>query len=116
MATFPVFEWKPDLGAERTSEPLVSVVSFGDGYEQRVSQTLNRVKHGYTVTFTRTSTEALEIANFLEDRGGVESFEWVDPLGETRTWVCRKWNGPTQQARGVYVIEASFEEVFEEAV
>lgn len=116
MATFPVFEWKPDLGAERTSEPLVTTVSFGDGYEQRVGQTINRVKHGYTVTFTRTAEEALKISAFLEDRGGLESFKWTDPLGEDHIWVCRKWTGPSQQARGVYVIEATFEEVFEEAV
>lgn len=115
MATFPIFEWKPDLGAQRTSEPLVTPVSFGDGYEQRVGESINRVKHGYTVTFTRTAKEALEIATFFEDRAGVESFKWEDPLGEERTWVCRKWNGPTQQARGVYVVEANFEEVFEVA-
>ena len=114
-SSFPIFEWKPDLGAERTSEPLATTVSFGDGYELRVGQSLNRVKHGYTVTFTRTAQEALQIASFLEDRAGLECFEWTDPLGETRSWVCRKWNGPTQQARGVYVIEANFEEVFEEA-
>lgn len=115
MASFPIFTWKPDLGAERSSQPLVSTVSFGDGYEQRVGQTINRVKHLYSVTFTRTSEEALEIASFLEDRSGLECFQWEDPLGETRTWVCREWSGPSQQARGVYVIQATFEEVFEEA-
>lgn len=115
MASFPNFTWQPDLGAERSSQPLVTTVSFGDGYEQRVGQSLNRTKHGYSVTFTRPAKEALEIAAFLEDRGGLESFKWTDPLGEERTWVCRQWSGPTQQARGLYVIQASFEEVFEEA-
>ena len=113
MASFPVFEWKADLGAERSSQPLVSNVSFGDGYEYRVSESLNRVRVSYSVNFTRPAKEIMEIENFLVDRAGSESFKWLDPLGTERTWVCREWTGPTQQAQGVYVLSATFEEVFE---
>ena len=96
------------------SQPLVSQVAFGDGYELRVSESLNRVKTGYNVLFSRTCDEALEIQKFLMDRAGIEAFKWTTPLGETdKLWVCRQWSGPTQQARGVYVVSATFEEVFE---
>ncbi len=113
MATFPVFEWKADLGAERSSQPLVTSVSFGDGYELRVAESLNRIRVTYSLTFTRPALEIMEIENFLADRAGTEAFKWVDPLGVEKMWVCREWTGPSQQAKGVYVLSATFIEVFE---
>lgn len=113
MASFPIFEWKPDLGAAPTSKPLVTAVSFGDGYEQRVGESLNRVKTTWTLVFTRPIKEALEIRQFLIDRAGLESFQWTDTLGQTAHYVCREWQGPTQQQRGLYTITANFEQVFE---
>lgn len=111
--THPVFSWKPDLGAQPTNTPLVQKVSFGDGYEQRVGESLNRVRHDWDVTFTKSKDEAFAIRDFLEARGGLESFSWTTTIGETRVFVCREWQGPSQQYRGLYVITAKFEEVFE---
>lgn len=113
MASFPIFEWKPDLGAAPSSKPLVSAVSFGDGYELRVGESLNRVKTTWTLTFTRTAQEALKIRQFLMDRAGLESFQWTDPLNQTNIYVCREWQGPVQQQKGLYTISANFEQVFE---
>lgn len=107
------FTWKPDLGATPTNTGLVTKVSFGDGYELRVGESLNRVRQDWEVTFSRDVNEALEISDFLIARGGLEAFSWETPIGQTKTFVCREWNGPTQQYRGVYVITAKFEEVFE---
>lgn len=113
MASFPVFKWKPDLGASPTSKPLVSAVGFGDGYEQRIAESLNRVKTSWTLVFTRPIKEALEIQEFLMDRAGIECFTWTDTLGQTNQYVCREWQGPSQQYKGLYVINATFEQVFE---
>lgn len=113
MASFPVFTWKPDLGAAPSTRPLVNTVSFGDGYEQRTAQSLNRNKLSWSLVFTRPLQEALEIQQFLEDRSGLESFTWTDTLGRTNQYVCRQWDGPSQQYRGLYVINATFEQVFE---
>nr|DAM63265.1 MAG TPA: minor tail protein [Caudoviricetes sp.] len=113
MASIPIFSWKADLGAERSSQPLVTAVSFGDGYELRVAESLNRIRVSYNLNFTRPAKEIMEIESFLVDRGGSELFKWVDPLGQDHTWVCREWSGPTQQAQGLYVLSATFIEVFE---
>lgn len=113
MTTMPEFKWLPDLGAAPTSTPLVTVVQFGDGYENRVSESLNRVKTSWEVVFTRPYAEIIEIYKFLQERAGVEGFNWTDPLGFNRSYVCREWNGPSQQMKGVYVLTATFEEIFE---
>lgn len=111
--TLPEFTWRPDLGAQSTNTPLVQKVSFGDGYEQRVGESLNRVRHDWDLTFTRDIEEILAIRDFLEARAGLEAFSWTTTIGETKAFVCREWQGPSQQYRGVYVITAKFEEVFE---
>lgn len=113
MASFPEFTWKADLGAALSSKSLVTSVSFGDGYEQRVGESLNRIKDSWQLTFSRPAKEILEIRAFLKDRAGLESFQWTTPLGETQNFVCREWTGPTQQELGLYVITATFEQVFE---
>lgn len=113
MATLPEFKWLPNLGATSKHTPLVSTVSFGDGYELRVGQSVNRIKSSWDVEFSRPLQEIVEIKKFLEARGGLESFRWTDPIGESKAYVCREWNGPTQQHKGVYVISCTFEEVFE---
>lgn len=111
--TFPEFKWRPDLGATPTVTPMVTQVKFGDGYELRVAESLNRTKTSWTLTFTRTLQECSEIHEFLLARAGLEAFQWTDTLGRTATYVCREWQGPVQQYRGVYVVSATFEEVFE---
>ena len=113
MASIPVFKWKPDLGASPVTKPNVSVVSFGDSYELRVAESLNRSKTTWTLSFTATAKQILEIRDFLVDRGGLESFSWTNPLGDTNHYVCREWTGPLQQQSGVYNISANFEQVFE---
>lgn len=113
MTTLPNFKWLPDLGATPTYQPLVTTVNFGDGYEVRVSESLNRTKRAWDVTFSRPLDEIREINQFLLARGGKEPFRWDGTIGETGAYVCRSWTGPSQQYKGVYVISAQFEEVFE---
>lgn len=111
--TLPEFTWLPDLGANPTSTSLVQKVSFGDGYEMRVGESINRVREDWDLTFTKDLTEALAIRDFLKARGGLESFSWTTTVGDTKAFVCREWQGPSQQYKGLYVITAKFEEVFE---
>lgn len=108
----PTFTWSPDLGAQQTVKPTVTQTKFGDGYELRVTAGINSKPRSWDVTFSKGIAEATSILNFLEERGGVESFNWTDPMDKEGTYVCREWNG-SQQAFGVYVISAKFEQVFE---
>lgn len=108
----PVFSWKPDLGASQSITPLVTPTKFGDGYELRVANGINHTPRVWQVTFTKGAAEAMDILAFLEARGGLEAFTWVDPFGKTSNYVCRQWSGG-QSAFGVYAISAAFEQVFE---
>ncbi|MBJ5464119.1 phage tail protein, partial [Salmonella enterica subsp. enterica serovar Derby] len=49
------FHWKvdPDMGVD--SEPQVSVVRFGDGYEQRQVKGINPLMDKYSLTFRGVS-------------------------------------------------------------
>lgn len=108
----PRFTWAPDLGAEQKMKPNIHQTKFGDGYELRVSTGINVSPKTWSVRFTKGRTEATEILDFLEARAGRESFEWTDPLDKEAVYVCREWSG-SQQQFGVYVVTATFEQVFE---
>ena len=118
MSTFDKFKWKPDLGALPTRTPIVSVVSFGDGYELRVGESLNRVKSSWDLTFTRPADEIVEIDEFLTSKAGVEAFSWETPIKNkngyvTGVFVCREWQGPAQTEPVLYTLTDKFEQVFE---
>lgn len=110
---YQTFSWLPDSASVVSIEPTVNVTKFGDGYESRVADVINTVKRSWACVFTkgRVDGEAVAINNFLRARRAVEAFIWVDPLGETGVWVCRKWTLKTD--RGELVVTATFEEVFE---
>lgn len=102
-----------DLGAQRSVKPNVTVTQFGDGYEARLASGINSTPKTWSVSFTNTSGMAKEILAFLEARGGVEAFTWVDPMGDTANYVCRQWSSSRQSITGVYQISATFEQVYE---
>lgn len=106
------FGWSPDLGAELRITPSVSQVKFGDGYELRVSNGINSTPRMWSVAFTRSTSEAMEILTFLQQMEGKAAFNWVDPTNQLGAYVCREWTS-IQQAFGIYVVQAVFEQVFE---
>lgn len=107
------FTWYPDINSDNTEEPEVSVTKFGDGYEARVSNSLNVIGQSWNVTFTRgrLSGEGQAIRAFFRARRGVEAFNWINPMGEPGVYVARKWT--TTSNEGYLTIKTVFEEVFE---
>lgn len=108
------FSWIPDFGGQADTTPKVSVVSYGDGYEQRFAVGLNSNRTTWNLTFeNRDQDETDDIIDFLSSRGGIEAFEWVPP-GEADPlfFVCRKWT-KTFVKGGYYTVSLSFEQVFE---
>lgn len=71
MATFP--DYKPRVGASKSSAPAVRSTKFGDGYEQRVRFGLNQDPKEWTLEWNVTEEVADEIETFLEARAGAES-------------------------------------------
>ena len=109
----PVFIWLPDIGSQRSITSTVVATKFGEGYEQRTANGINFIPKIWQLTFTTNSAHGTDILNFLDARGGLESFSWTDPLNKTATYICREWHG-LQQAFGVYSITCSFEQVWEQ--
>lgn len=110
MATFT---WQPSFEATESSQPRSRKTQFGDGYEQRVRFGLNTDPKEWDLTFAeRTDAERDAIADFLDARGGVESFDWVPPRGTAGKYVCEQWQ-VTLRACNLNTIRAKFREVFE---
>jgi phage-related protein len=94
-------------------EPKVMESKFGDGYSQRVADGINNNLQTWQISFTKRSGADVDaIYDFLEARGGVESFEWT-PRGEQtpRNFICKKWTRRFDHYDVVQAISFSLEEV-----
>lgn len=111
MAT-TTFTWKGVYTARKTVEPLVRVIKFGDGYEQRQGQGINRQPRSFTLKFPYPIAVADEIDAFLRARGGLQAFNYTHPGQSAGIFVCRKWERENV-THGFDEITATFEEVYE---
>lgn len=105
------FTWTPSFPASQESTPSVRRVTFGDGYEQRLSYGLNTDLKQWDLVFeNRTDSERDQILNFLNARKGVEAFNWTPPHGGTRAFVCDAWNAELN-ACNLNTVRAKFRQV-----
>jgi phage-related protein len=112
MATFPAIT--PTYGAQKTSQPRVRQVQFGDGYSQRISFGLNQNPKQWSLTWEVTETDADTIETFLDARAvDGDSFTWTPPDSATSyKWICYQWN-KTVPYYSRATITATFTQVFE---
>ena len=113
MATFPSIS--PDYGAQKSSAPVVRNVKFGDGYEQRLTFSLNQNPKSWSLSFTNiTETDSDTIETFLDARADDNaSFDWQPPGSSvTYKWVCESWSKSIPYANRA-TIQATFRQVFE---
>jgi hypothetical protein len=112
MATFTYI---PEYPPTESSKPRARKFQAGDGYEQRVRFGLNTDPKEWSLTFkARDNTETAGIRDFLEARGGVESFDWTPPLWNATAgkYVCEEWQ-ITADSYNNNTVTATFREVFE---
>lgn len=111
MATFP--SYSPTYSATKASQPAVTRVRYGDGYEMRATFGLNQNPKEWQLQFSVSDTDAATIEAFLDARAGQEAFDWTAPDGTTgNRWVCESWTRELfdfQRSR----ISATFRQVFE---
>jgi len=112
MATFP--SYKPTYSANKSSQPNVRSVQFGDGYQQRLTYGLNQNPKEWRLTFDVTDTQADEIEVFLNARAAdAASFDWTPPDTSTSyKWVCPSWSRQMHEFQRSK-IEVTFRQVFE---
>ncbi len=111
MATFP--DYKPRVGASKSSAPAIRTTKFGDGYEQRLQFGLHSNLKEWTLEWNVTEEVSDEIEAFWDARGGTESFEWTPPDTNTSyKWVCSDWT-KSRDNPGRAVLRTTFRQVEE---
>ena len=111
------FTWNPQKGFTGERTPNVSVVSLGDGYEQRQTKGINPLMGKYPLTFIGYDDAKCSLPNvakavdaFLTARMAVEAFYWTpSDTGVQALYVCRTWS--LQKTGSVYQLTATFEQV-----
>jgi phage-related protein len=112
MATFPSIT--PTYGAQKTSQPKVRQVQFGDGYSQRLTVGLNQDPKVWSLTWEVSETDSDTIETFLNARAADgASFDWTPPDEATAyKWICYDWSKSIPYLNRA-TIQASFTQVFE---
>lgn len=71
---------RPDKSLSRASKPKIHLATFGDGYEQRLSDGINSVKETFSVSFqTRPKADIDDIVGYLDSLKGVTAFNFTIP-------------------------------------
>ena len=115
---YPNFWWKPSYNAKVNSKPKITIVQFGNGYQQRISDSINNNMVQLDLAFeSRSEKETVSILKFFEERGGQESFVYnmseifSKPLAKLSTkFICSEWYS-SYASYGIYNINAVLSEV-----
>tara|TARA_R100001163_G_C4962516_1_gene125728 strand:- start:232 stop:573 length:342 start_codon:yes stop_codon:yes gene_type:complete len=88
MATFPIAN--PIYNTRIDAQPKVNVLSFGDGFEQRLTEGLNQNPLSVNLVFELSQTDANTAITFLNARvDDGASFDYTLPSESTsRKFVC----------------------------
>jgi phage-related protein len=109
--TFPTDVIGPSYPVERTSEPRVRRVQFGDGYTQETPDGINYKLWSWSLNWDAlTEAETTEIDTFLSARNGLETFYWTDPLGTQYKVKCSSWTVSAIEPN-IYKLSATFKQV-----
>ena len=112
MATFPITN--PVYNTRINARPKVNTLSFGDGFEQRLTEGLNQNPLSVNLTFELSQTDADTAITFLNAR--VEdgaSFDYTLPSeSSSRKFVCTSFPRSIPFLNRV-TLSCVFREVFE---
>ena len=112
MAAFPIAN--PKYNYTITRQPTINVISFGDGFEQRLTEGLNQNPITLNLKFDLSQTDSTTAVNFLNARiTDGASFTFLVPNENvTKNFVCLSYNTAVPFLNRV-TLTCSFREVFE---
>tara|TARA_B100001287_G_scaffold271363_1_gene271551 strand:- start:265 stop:606 length:342 start_codon:yes stop_codon:yes gene_type:complete len=112
MATFPIAN--PTYNTRITPQPSQTVVTFGDNFEQRLTEGLNRNPLTVNLVFELSQTDANTAITFLNARiDDGESFDYTLPSeSSSRKFVCENFPRTIPYVDRVS-LSCTFREVFE---
>ena len=87
------FNWIPEESIKVSVKPKVKVISFGDGYEQRIADGINNQLREYSLSFSGEEADIREIDKFLTEHGAVKAFIWTpQDTWQPGTFKCEEWS------------------------
>ena len=112
MAAFPIAN--PKYNYTITRKPAVNVISFGDGFEQRLTEGLNQNPITLNLKFDLSQTDSTTAVNFLNARiTDGASFTFLVPNENvTKNFVCQSYPTSVPFLNRV-TLTCTFREVFE---
>ena len=110
----PFDNLKPKYNYTVSRQPTVNVVSFGDGFEQRLTKGLNQNPITLNLKFDLSQTDSTSAITFLNARiTDGASFSFLVPNENvTKKFVCLSYNTAIPFLNRV-TLTCSFREVFE---
>ena len=110
----PFDNLKPKYNYTVSRQPTVNVVSFGDGFEQRLTEGLNQNPITLNLKFDLSQTDSTTAINFLNARiTDGASFTFLVPNENvTKNFVCQSYPTSVPFLDRV-VLTCTFREVFE---
>ena len=105
------FTFSPTYGATENVAPKVKKAQFGDGYQQRTGDGINRTARLWSLTFEGTKADIDAIDLFLETEDGITSFDYTPPCGPAGKFICSGWSSSINQFNN-WSLSANFQEVF----
>jgi phage-related protein len=112
----PKFFWTASYTSTTSHKPLITVIRFGNGYEQRINKNINPDLKTFQLKFElKTEKEAYAIVHFLQDKAATKAFAYDPPtIYSEQTYrtryVCREWE-TNFNFKENYTINAKFDEV-----
>lgn len=100
------FPFTEDRRPSKNVESLTRNIQFGDGYLQRINDSIHNFKKSYSVTFNNRSN-ADDIIDFFEARNGVEAFNF-----DGEEVICQKWS-EVKVTPGIKSVSATFTVVYD---
>lgn len=113
---YPNFWWKSSYGIDFLTNPRIKINQFGNGYQQRVQESINNNLKQINISFeNRSELETVSILHFLQQRNSKESFVYNLPTIYSKPSVKTMFTCPTWVVQpvsyNVYTIKAEFSEV-----
>lgn len=106
------FTWVPLREPVGTVTLRVLKARFGDGYQQTAADGINNKSQTWPIQFRGKAAKIAAIRDFLDARGGGQSFYWTPPLGAQGYYECTGYTIKPLGA-GNYDLNATFEQVFQ---
>lgn len=101
--------------SSRMTAPNVSVVQFGNGYEQRVPIGINFIRDKWAISWEGlTRSEMVTIRGFLESMAYGDYTSWVTPFDDSTKKFVLDGEWSVQDSGGnIYTVSANLRQVYD---